>query len=460
MKYPFAAIFIPAVIISMFLQPARSQDIIEGNPEVFKKRTTIEECIDIAVQHHPNINVSQEDRKIAMAKYKYSKASSRILINGEVKTIEYLVSTSTTGDTTFAVTGQDTTVALFVGLSATYTIFDANRQRNEENARIGLDLAKSRSQKIINEVILNVKRSYYMYLMAEENLKLRQEIFDKYQEKLKLSRMLFNSGQRPILDVSKAEVSFSEAQLEYEKARNNKRMMKSQLFSSMGIDESTNDINLVDYDELPELRYSVEDLYKLGELYYPDILIIHTEKRIKKYQIDIEGAKRYPTVNLLMSLSYQNRGIWVNNQFGELIPGTWTPTFNGAFQAKMPIYDGGGISALVDSARSEYNKTIFQEREIIMKMKTEIRTNYDSLNEMMKQLKMSRLVIVNAEKHFTLAQRSYETGAGSQLDMQDAQVSVINAKIGYITAKYSYLNTLSKLSAIVGLGEEYLCKRK
>lgn len=126
----------------------------------------------------------------------------------------------------------------------------------------------------------------------------------------------------------------------------------------------------------------------------------------------------------------------------------------------MPIYDGGAISALVDSASSEYNKTIFQEREIIMKMKTEIRTNCDSLNEILKQIKMSRLVIENAEKHLTLAQRSYETGAGTQLDTQDAQVSVINAKISYITAKYSYLNTLSKLSATVGLGEVHLCKRK
>lgn len=263
MKYPFTAICIPAVIMSMLVQPARSQDTIEGNADMFKKRTTIEECIDIAIQHHPNINVSQEDRKIAMAKYRYSKSLNKLLINGEFKTIEYLTSTSSTGDTSYS-TGQDVVVALYMGISATYTIFDANKKRNEESARIGLDLAKSRSQKTINEIVLNVKRSYYMYLMAEENLNLRNEILTKYQEKLKLSRMLFNSGQRPILDVSKAEVSFSEAQLEYEKARNNKRMMKSQLFTSMGIGEATNDIELVDYDELPELKYSVDDLYKLG----------------------------------------------------------------------------------------------------------------------------------------------------------------------------------------------------
>ncbi|MBN1534939.1 MAG: TolC family protein [Spirochaetes bacterium] len=460
MKYFFAVTLISAAITAVLIQPALSQNAKVDSIHSFKKRTTIEECIDIAMQHHPDIKVSQEDKKIAMSKYRFSKAANKILINGEVKTIEYLTSTSSTGDTTFTITGQDTSVALFVGFSASYTIFDANKRRNEESARIGLDLAKSQSQKTINEIVLNVKRSYYMYLMAEENLKLRSEILNKYQEKLKLSRMLFNSGQRPILDVSKAEVSFSEAQLEFEKAKNNKRMMKSQLFSAMGIDEATDDIELMDYDELPELKYSVDDLYKLGELYYPDILIINTQKRINKYKIEIERAKRYPTVNMYFSLSYQNNGIWANNQFGELIPGHWTPTFNGAFQAKMPIYDGGAISALVDSARSEYNKTIFQEREIIMKMKNEIRSNCDSLNELMKQIKMSRLVIENAEKHFTLAQRSYETGAGSQLDMQDAQVSVINAKIGFITAKYTYLNTLSKLSATVGLGEVYLCKRK
>ncbi len=453
----YALLFIsPAITFASMT--AHSQDDINGKADVLKKKTTIQECIDIAVHNHPDIKVSMEDRKIALSKFRFSKAPSRILINGEIKTIEYLLDSSS-NSAGFTIPGQDTSIGLFAGFSASYTVFDATRSKNENATRTGLDLAKLRSQKTINEIVLKVKQSYYLYLMAEETLKLRSEILDKYQDKLKLSRMLFNSGQRPILDVSKAEVAYSESLLEYEKAKNNKRMTKSQLFSSMGISETEHIMELVDFDELPALKYSVDNLFKLGEIYYPDIGIIQTEKKVKKIQIDIENAKRYPTVKILFSLSYQNKRIWVDNQFGEIFPGTWTPTFNGAIQATMPVYDGGAISALEDAALSEYNKTIFQERELVMKMKNEIRTNYDSLNELLKQIKMSRLVISNAEKHFVLAQKSYETGAGSQLDMQDAQVSVINAKIGFITAKYSYLNTLAKLSAIVGLGEDHLCRK-
>ena len=424
----------------------------------FKKRTTLKECIEISIQNHPDVKISQEDKKIALSRYRLAIASSKILVNGEIKTQEFL--TENSSGSGIDVPGETTSIGIFAGFTATYTVYDATRKRNQEITRYGLDLSKLQSQQQLNVVVMNLKRSYYNYQMADEILKLREEILTKFSEKLKLAKMLFNSGQRPILDVSRADVSFSESQLEYEKARNIKRMLKTQLFSSMGLDEPTHEFVLENFPELPELKYSLEDMYKLGEIYYPEIIIVQMQKKIKKMQIDVEKAKRYPTVSFLLSLSYQNRSLYYNNHFGELIPGKWEPAINGAIMAKLPIYDGGAITSMVDAASSEYNKTVFHEREVVLKMRNEIRTNFDSLGELLKQIKMSQLVIINAEKHYRLAQKSYESGGGSQLEMQDAQVSVINAQIGFISAKYSYLLTLAKLSSMVGLGEDYLCKGK
>ena len=72
---------------------------------------------------------------------------------------------------------------------------------------------------------------------------------------------------------------------------------------------------------------------------------------------------------------------------------------------------------------------------------------------------MSKLVIENAQKRLLLARKSYQNGLGSLLDLQDAELSVINAELGFLQAKYDYLLTVAKLANTVGLGEDFICKK-
>ena len=72
-------------------------------------------------------------------------------------------------------------------------------------------------------------------------------------------------------------------------------------------------------------------------------------------------------------------------------------------------------------------------------------------------MEISELIIKNAERHLLLAQKSYDNGGGSLLELQDAELSVIKANMGYLEARYDYMMTLAKLSNIIGIGEESIC---
>ncbi len=73
-----------------------------------------------------------------------------------------------------------------------------------------------------------------IYLPAKTGLKEKQ-LVNKFQSKLEKANLLFKRGQRPGLDVSKAEVDLADARLEYEKAKNYENVVKSELLASMGI---------------------------------------------------------------------------------------------------------------------------------------------------------------------------------------------------------------------------------
>jgi outer membrane protein len=430
---------------------------------IFPEERTVDlqECINIALQNHPDLFVSIEDNKKSVANYRIAKAQKSIIVDGEIKTVEY-VKEDSSADSNFQIPGQDTTIGLFAGLTVVYNLFDPKKDYVEENAKTNIDISKLTGQKTRNQILFEVKNAYYGYLLSKNTLKIREEINKKYKKKSDLAKQLFEQGSRPILDVSKAEVDMSDSQLQFEKAQNNERKTKLSLFRSMGLEEIESiTINPKDIETIPEIKCSLEDLYKMAEIYSPLIRIVTLEKRAAIVKISVENASHYPKVDLLIGLGYENKDIYGVSEMSENFNfDNWSPAFHGALKASLPIYSGGRISASVDSAVSDYNKITYKEKELLIDTKNQIRDSYKSLEEIKKQMETSNLISKNAQRHLLLAQKSYENGGGSLLELQDAELSVIKAEIGFLESKYGYLLTLAKLTSIIGIGETYICKNQ
>jgi outer membrane protein len=421
----------------------------------------LDECVNIALQNHPDLFLSIEDNKKSVADYKIAKSMKSVIIDGEIKTVEY-AKTDTTANTNFQIPGQDTNIGLFAGLTVVYNLYDAKKDYIEENAKTGIDISKLKNQKTRNTIIFEVKNAYYGYLLSRNTLGIREEMHKKFKKKSDLAKQLFEQGARPILDVSKAEVDMADSQLQLEKAKNNERKTKLSLFRSMGLDEvETLSINPGDIETIPELNCQLDDLYKMAEVYSPLLRIVTLEKRAARLKISEENASHFLRVDLLLGLGYQSEKLYGMGQMSDNFKfEKWSPAFNGAIRATIPVYSGGRISARVDSVVSDYNKISYKEKELLIETKNQIRDSFKSLEEIKKQMEISNLITKNAQRHLLLAQRSYENGGGTLLELQDAELSVIKADIGFLESKYSYLLTLAKLTSIIGIGESSICKNQ
>ena len=419
---------------------------------------TVNECIDIALQNHPDYFISIEDQKKNIADFRVVRSQKSLIVNGEIRTIESDKDTETTANEV-KIPGKDTYIGLFAGITLYYNIFDAKRDYEEDMAKTSIDMSKIKSQKTKLDIIYQVKFAYYSYSMAREALAIREEIYRKNEKKAILAKQLFDGGSRPILDVSKAEVDLADARLQYEMAKNNERKMRMNLFHAMGI-EDTEDLDIIPEDiiKIPEITVTLDDLYSLSQIYSPVIRIMVLEKRLARMKISVETAAHYPRVDFQAGMGYELDRMHGAASFDENFLGeNWTPAVYGLFSITIPIYSGGRISAKVDSAESDYNRINYKEKEVLVQTKNRIRDSYRSLEEIRKQMEISELIISNAERHLLLAQKSYDNGGGSLLELQDAELSVIRAKMGYLEARYNYLMTLAILSNIIGIGEESIC---
>jgi len=207
--------------------------LLQALPLLSQSRViTVKECIDIALQNHPDYFASIEEQKKSIFELKGVRSQKSIIINGEIRTIETEKETETT-TSGIKIPGKDTDIGLFAGLTLYYPVYDARKDYEEEISKLHIDMTKLKSQSTRLDIIFEVKNAYYGYLMAKSILVIREDIYRRNLKKVELARQLFEGGSRPILDLSKAEVDLADAQLQYEMAKNTERKMKMNLFQKL-----------------------------------------------------------------------------------------------------------------------------------------------------------------------------------------------------------------------------------
>lgn len=443
------------------------------------RELALNECINVALHNNTSIRISDEDVKKALAEYRVARGQRLPFVALDVKSQQYprVVDTGLIAYIPDPVwryyltqrkideANRDNPLSKYYNLGISFgvvagvSIYNEKKSRMQEVAEKGISISKLNARKTVADTILNVKQAYYSYAMAREHVTMREELVKSNADRLRVTEILYKNAQRPIIDLSKAQYEYGNSQLELERAKNNERAMRVELFKIMGVPDPGYDIVPRDYDMPGQLKYSLDELNRHGELHSIDLQIVRMQKKINKLKVDVENAGHYPEVELQGGMAYENGYLNFGSFSDNFKSKAWRSSFGAGFVARLPLYSGGTVCARVDSAKAEFQKTAIKEREATQALQTTIRNYYAMLGELEKQLEVSKLMEENAKKHMLLARKTYESGAGTQLDLHDANVSLSNARMGYLKAKNDYLITIAKLSSVVGLGEDSLCKK-
>lgn len=427
-----------------------------------EKVVTLAECIKIALQNNPARFISEEDSKISKAQYKIAQADRGIKVDGQIKTIERLKEDS---DSNFRIPGIDTNIGLFGGLYVRYKLVDLAKAKAEKAAKLNVSISKVKSTATVHSIKFNVKNLYYELLLATDKLVLKKELMANFEKKLKLTKKLFQSGRRPILDLSKARVALEKARLDHEKAINEVRAKSMELKIVMG---AHNDDGLIiipqSISTVPVLKHKVGDLQILAGHYNPGMIESRIKRKQKRIEIEIAQKANLPRIDLLLALGFETRQLYLfNSGEGDFRDNfkfnNWEPIFTGQITMALPLYYGGALHAQEDIVASEYKKMDFKARDELKKLKVKVRNLYYDLNALKKQMDMTTRIIKNSEKHVLLALRSYENGIGSIFSLQDAEAGVLTSEVNFLILKYSYLRKIASLANLVGLNEEKICQK-
>src|SRR5712691_2738494 len=305
----------------------------------------------------------------------------------------------------------------------------------------------------VDQTIANVKTQFYQVIVNRELIVVQEESVHLLESQLKDQQNRFEAGTVPRFNVLQAQVQLYNQIPQLIAARNNYRISVLQLAKTLGLDFNP-------------ARGIATPLRVSGDLtYIPrkiDLLAaIEEGKRNRPFlnqqranvlnqieQVHVAIGSWLPNVNA------NGGGEWLsddrNSSFGDVSKG-WLTTVTGSW----PIFDSGMAWGKIQQQRAILSQQEITYDDDVRQVELEIQQAASNLLQNRELIQATEKNQETAEEAVRLAKARLDAGAGTQLDVLNAQVQLTTAQSTYLQALFGYISSLAEFDRATGAQSSY-----
>lgn len=164
-------------------------------------------------------------------------------------------------------------------------------------------------------------------------------------------------------------------------------------------------------------------------------------QQTKKMQI----AQYYPS----LALQFDYQWISMNNDF-KLKDYKWDPYSVVSVALKIPIFSGG--KRFTDVKKTQISIKQLEDQRLDTERMLNVATKQydDQMKTCIKQYQAASAGVEEADKSYKITMKRYETGEGTMLEINDAQLSLTQAQLNLNQSIYNYMVAKSGLEKTLG----------
>jgi outer membrane protein TolC len=305
------------------------------------------------------------------------------------------------------------------------------------------------AERISQEVVLNVKQSYYALLAAKKLVEVAQKTVEQTEDHLKQAEAFFRTGSKPRYDVTRAEVEVNNAKLGLINAKNGVRIRTIALNNAMGIDPG----------KATEIVEALPAVPALPTLEQAQIDALKNRPDMKKTEADIEAARarvRAEQSNYLPTLSANAAYNWANGStemgpfLGTMFKDDVQNSWNAGIMLTLPLFQGGLTKGRVGEARANLLALEAQREVMKQSILLEVNQAFADLESAAARVEVMEKTLQKARENLDIAQGRYKAGVGPYIEVTDAQLSSVNSETDHIKALYDYHLAIAQLLKAMG----------
>jgi len=395
---------------------------------------SLDDSVAMALKNNSSIKVAEADREKADWAVSEAKAGKQPTVTFSHTDSHYKSDPSSSGVSVIR-DKFDNKLSLGVPL---YT--GGKLEGTIEQAKLSLKSADLAIEKSKQQVKLDATTGYFSILQARNLVKVNEQSVESLAAHLKNVQAQYAVGTVAKSDVLRSEVELANAQQNLIKAQNSYDLAISSFNNVIGLPLDT-ELSIKDDLKYEKYTLSLEDSITYGLANRPEAAQAQANIDVAKQGIKVAKSGSLPTV------AFSGTTDWNDTDF----PGADNNNWSLSLAASWNVFDSGLTKSKVKQAVAGLDKAQEQAKQQQDAIQLEVRQAYLNMKEAEKRIDTSKVAVDKGEEDFKIAQVRYSAGVGTNIDVLDAQVALLQAKTNYIQALYDYNTSKAKLDKAMGV---------
>ena len=325
-------------------------------------------------------------------------------------------------------------------------------QANFSAARLANDSAFYALRQTIDKVVADTKRLFFDVIFNRALIRVREESVAVLQSQLQDQQSRFEAGTVPRFNVLQAEVALANAIPPVIQARNALRIAQFSLVKQLGLNYPS-DPTLVPVDVTGELDYNPIKIDLANSVF--SAMARNPSLKIQRQNILI-GAENLKSAMSGFQPTLNATAGW--QTFNVPLASTLDQTVNGWFfgvTGSWNLFDGLATVGATKAARAALEQSKINYDNSARGVELDVQRAVSNLIEAQEVIDSQRANVVQATEALRLSRERLDAGAGTQLDVLNAQVSLLQAQTTELEGRYRYITALAEYNRVLSLDTVY-----
>jgi outer membrane protein TolC len=417
------------------------------------RATTLKESVELALKQNPAVIASSKKVNAASARLSQAVGAFMPTVKLDGNLNRTYSSPQTVQITTQTTSGAYTTTMRFgindpqniqgIQASLSQPVFVAALFPGYGIAKKGADLAKQDFQRVSIETVYNVTQAYFGVIRADRGLKLAIESLDTAKSHQAQVQSMLNAGVATKADLLRAEVQVANFEVGVTKARNSLDLAKDAYNNALGNDLET-PISLQETGFTGKVN-NLPNYAKLKEVAFanrPDWQEFLLQTGISKDTLHLAQTDYLPTVMLSAASGSQRTENPVYNSD--------VSNWNVVGAASWKLFDGLSRENKVKEAAANLSAQYATEDQLKNNIALEVRDAFLNLRCALDTIGSSQKAVDSAIESYKVSDMRFASGAGTNLEVIDAQTSLNSARFDLLQALFDVEIAKAKVNKVVG----------
>jgi len=342
--------------------------------------------------------------------------------------------------------------AYSLGLTLKIPIFDGMRNwATIARAKALLRAADKTYDEASLNIAFDVTRSFYEVVRAERSLKVLQDAVRRSEVLVRRADAMYEAGRAPRSETWSARVTLGNDRIAAEQQLS--RVNDARVALSIGLGRGADPelrvvappgIETLSFQEPPVL----DALVDLAQRKRP-LLAADTQKvRAAVEDVTVAQANYWPNVSA--QASYNRQGPYIAGPQGVYGDPTGQYVANFGIIVNWNLFEGRATSANVQRANLNEEKAKLVSEQNLLQVSGEIARSRTGYQTLCASAVLAEDNLKSARENLLLAERRYDAGAGTQVDVRDALLNLTRAELSLLTTRIDAIIARADLNRAVG----------